>query len=112
MSRSLALCGALLLIPFVSAAAVIHVPVDEATIDGALLASAPYDTVLVAPGTYFVSLEWPATPGVKLYSESGAHTTFLDGRGNAVIITIDSGVDTTTVVRGFTIQNGYAQVAG
>ena len=112
MSRLLALCGALLLIPVVSVAAVIHVPGDEATVGGALLAAAPHDTVLVAPGTYFVSLEWPATSGVKLHSESGAHTTFLDGRGNAVVMTVETGVDTTAVVRGFTIQNGFAQVAG
>ena len=112
LSRPLALCGVLFLIPAVSVAAVIHVPGGETTIDGALLAAAPYDTVLVAPGTYFVSLEWPATSGIKLHSEQGAHTTFLDGRGNAVVITVETGVDTTTVVRGFTIQNGFAQVAG
>jgi hypothetical protein len=110
--RTTALCMISLLVPVLSFAAVINVPGDEATIDGALLAAAPYDTVLVAPGTYFVNLEWPATPGIKLASDSGAHTTFLDGRGRGVVVTIGTGVDTTTVVRGFTIQNGLAQVAG
>jgi hypothetical protein len=112
LKRIAALCTVLLLIPALSVAAVVHVPGDEATIGGALLAAAPYDTVLVAPGTYFVNLEWPATEGIKLVSESGVHTTFLDGRDNGVVITISTGVDTATVVRGFTIQHGFAQVAG
>ena len=59
MSRTSALCAALLLIPALSVAAVIHVPGDEATIGGALLAASPYDTVLVAPGEYRVKLSMP-----------------------------------------------------
>ena len=55
----------------VSSSAVIHEPTDVATIESALLAAAPYDTVIVAPGTYFVNLEWPATPGIKLLSSTG-----------------------------------------
>lgn len=111
MSRLPALCAALLLIPALSSA-VTRVPTDVAAIGDALASAEPGDTILVAAGTYFVNLEWPATSGIKLHSESGAHTTLLDGRGNAVVITIGTGVDTTTVVRGFTIQNGFAQVAG
>jgi hypothetical protein len=112
MLRLLSLCAVLFVIPASSLAAVIHVPGDEATIDSALLAAASFDTVLIAEGIYFVNLEWPATPGIKLVSESGTHTTFLDGRNRGVVVTIETGVDTTTVVRGFTIQNGFAQVAG
>jgi hypothetical protein len=109
MSRTSALCAALLLIPALSVAAVIHVPGDEATIGGALLAAAPYDTVLVAPGTYYVNLEWPPTPGIKLRSELGALSTILDGRDDVQVVGIYTGVDTTTVIRGFTIQNGHAE---
>jgi hypothetical protein len=110
--RIAALCTISLLVPVLSVSAVIHVPGDEATIGSALLAAEPYDTVLVAPGTYFVNLEWPATAGIKLVSELGTHSTFLDGRDSGVVVSIGTGVDTTTVVRGFTIQNGLAQVAG
>jgi len=111
MPRLPALCAALLLVPVLSSA-VTRVPADVGAIGDALASAAHGDTILVAAGTYFVNLEWPATGGIKLHSESGAHTTFLDGRGNAAVITIDAGVDTTAVVRGFTIQNGFAQVAG
>ena len=52
--RTLAGCGAA-----AGIAAVIHVPGDEATIANALSSAAPYDTVLVAPGTYFVNATEP-----------------------------------------------------
>jgi len=109
MLRIPALCVLLFCLPAASAAAVIHVPGDTATIADALLAAAPRDTVLVAPGTYFVNLEWPATDGIRLLSESGPHATFLDGRDDVQVIGVYTGVDTTTVVRGFTIQNGHAE---
>ena len=109
MPRTLALCAVSILVPALSVAAVIHVPGDVTTVGGALLAAVPYDTVLVAPGTYFVNLEWPSTPGIKLLSESGALSTFLDGRDDVQVIGIYTGVDTTTVIRGFTIQKGHAE---
>lgn len=110
MRRAIALFAFLLLTSVPSAATVIRVPDDVTAVDAALLAAAPFDTILVAPGTYFVSLEWPATSGIKLLSQSGALTTILDGRDNATVIALYTGVDTTTVVRGFTIQRGNAQV--
>ena len=109
MPRSTALCAALLLIPVLSAAAVIRVPTDFGAIDEALAYAAPHDTVLVASGTYFVNLEWPATGGLKLLGEGGAHATILDGRDDLQVIGIYTGVDTTTVIRGFTIRNGHAE---
>jgi hypothetical protein len=95
--------------PAAAVASVIHVPEDGFTVGGALLAAAAYDTILVSPGSYYVNLEWPATPGIKLLSKLGALTTILDGRDKLQVIGIYSGVDTTTVIRGFTIQNGHAE---
>lgn len=109
MPRTVALCALVLHMSVVAAAAVIHVPGDVATIESALRAAAPNDTVVVAPGTYFVNLEWPDTPGIKLLSETGPHTTILDGRDDVQVIGVYSGVDTTTVINGFTIQNGHAE---
>jgi hypothetical protein len=109
MLRVLALCAFLLHLTVASEAAVIHVPTDVTTIESALLAAAPCDTIVVAPGTYFVNLEWPATPGIKLLSETGPQATFLDGRDDVQVIGVYTGVDTTTVIRGFTIQNGHAE---
>jgi hypothetical protein len=93
----------------VSTAGVIRVPDDVDSIPQALLAAAPYDTILVAPGIYYVNLEWPAKDGLKLLSEAGPEATILDGGGNVQVIGIYTKVDTTTVVRGFTIQNGHAE---
>jgi len=90
-------------------AGVIHVPGDVARLDAALFVAAPFDTVLVAPGTYPVNLEWPATQGLKLLSEEGPAATCLNGGGIASVIGIYTGVDTTTVVAGFTILGGRAE---
>ena len=109
MPRPTALCAALLLVPVLSAAAVIRVPADVGAIDVALATAAPHDTILVAAGTYFVNLEWPATPGLKFLGEGGAHETVLDGRDDVQVIGVYTGVDTTTVIRGFTIRNGHAE---
>jgi hypothetical protein len=109
MISRLAFCTACLLLGWAFAGAAIRVPDDVATIDLALVAAGPGDTVLVAPGTYNVNLLWPYTEGITLASELGPHTTILDGRDSDQVIGIYTGVDTTTVVRGFTIRNGHAE---
>lgn len=88
---------------------VIRVPGDFARLDEALAQAAPFDTILVAPGDYQVNLVWPATQGLKLLSEAGPAATRLDGGGVASVIGIYTGVDTTTVVAGFTIRRGRAE---
>lgn len=88
-------------------AGTIRVPADVARIETALALAAPHDTVLVAPGTYAVHLVWPATPGVTLAGEAGPSATVLDGGGTDTVIGIYTGVDTTTVVAGFTIRGGH-----
>ena len=66
------------------------------------------DTVLVAPGTYYENLNWPNRQGIDLISESGPGTTIIDGGENGRVITISTGVFATTLINGFTIQNGVA----
>ncbi len=88
---------------------VIRVPGEFARLDEALAQAAPFDTILVAPGDYQVNLVWPATQGLKLLSEAGPAATCLDGGGVASVIGIYTGVDTTTVVAGFTIRRGRAE---
>jgi hypothetical protein len=90
-------------------AAIIRVPGDAARIDQALLWAAPYDTILVAPGAYDENIEWPAKDGIKLLSEAGPESTAIDGGGVASVIGIYTGADTTTVISGFTIRNGFAE---
>lgn len=87
----------------------IHVPGDASGIELALLLAAPYDTILVAHGTYRTNAVWPSRAGIKLLSEAGPAVTVLDGGGDVQVIGIYSGVDTTTVISGFTVRNGHAE---
>jgi len=59
------------------ASAVRHVPGDHPTIAAALAASAPGDSVVVAPGTYVENVTVPS--GVTLTSSSGPSMTTIDG---------------------------------
>jgi len=70
------------------------------------------DTVLVAAGTYYENIRWPSTAGIKLWSESGPDSTIIDGSNNGSVIEITTGVDTATVISGFTIQWGYNDDGG
>lgn len=77
------------------------------------------DTVLVAAGTYCEELAWPSTQGIDLISESGPDTTVVERYGNGKlaliygsVISIGTGVDSTTVINGFTIRNGSSYDAG
>jgi hypothetical protein len=56
------------------------------------------------------TIRWPNVQGIKLISEQGFETTIIDADSAGSGITIPVAVDTTTLIRGFTIQNGY--VAG
>ena len=97
------------MLPIASRGEIIGVPADVNRVSMALVVAAPYDTILVAPGIYYENLIWPNKAGIKLLSEEGCDATVLDGRNRDQVIGIYSGVDTTTVVRGFTIRNGHAE---
>jgi parallel beta-helix repeat protein len=77
------------------------------TIQAGLDSCADNDIVLVAPGTYYENIVWPNTQGIHLISESGPEPTIIDGDSTGTAIRIYTGVDTNTVIRGFTIQNGF-----
>ncbi len=89
-----------------------QVPGTYSTIQGALNSCITGDTVLVAPGTYYENILWPATHSIYLKSDSGAVVTIIDGGAVSRVITINSGADNTTVIDGFTIKNGYMNVGG
>ena len=83
-------------------------PGDYPTIQEGLNAASSGDTVLVAPGTYTENIVWPLVDGIRLFSELGADTTVVDGSsaGSVVYFSGMAVIDTTTVIRGLTIQNG------
>ena len=88
---------------------ILHVPADNENLQEAVWMVGPGDTVLVAPGLYPVNLVWPSTPGIRLLSEAGAESTVLDGGAHAQVLGIYTGVDSSTVIRGFTIRGGIAE---
>ncbi|MBC8527144.1 MAG: right-handed parallel beta-helix repeat-containing protein [Candidatus Cloacimonetes bacterium] len=92
---------------------VINVPADQPTIQQGLNTATEGDTVLVATGTYYENLFWPITNGIKLLSEFGADSTIIDGSNTSTVIYIfGATIDTTTVIEGFTLQNGTADAGG
>ncbi len=64
------------------------------------------DTVLVGPGVYSEHITWPTTQGIDLMSQYGVDMTYIDGGGTAPVIEISTGVDSSTIISGFTIQDG------
>ena len=82
------------------------------SIQAALDSCTDNDIVLVGPGLYYENIVWNNTQGIHLVSELGPDTTIIDGGNAGCVIEITTGVDTTTVIRGFTIQNGNGWQGG
>lgn len=95
-----------------AAATVLRVPSQYYTITHALHSAAEGDTVLVAPGEYYENVVWSSAQSLKLRSEGGAEVTSIDGMGVESVIRILTAIDSTTIVRGFTIKNGSADRGG
>ena len=70
------------------------------------------DTVLVGAGTYVKNIIWPSTQGIDLISELGPDSTIIDGNDAGSVIEITTGLDSTTIIKRFTIQNGYTNENG
>ncbi len=63
----------------------IHVPADQATIQAAIAAAQPGDTVLVAPGTYLENLNFGKA--ITVTSLDGPSVTIVDGKGAGPVVT-------------------------
>jgi len=95
---------------FVSADTLL-VPQEIPNIQTALYLAEEGNTVLVSPGTYYENIQWPATNGIKLLSVDGPCYTIIDGlEAGSVIRIVESCIDTSTVISGFTIRNGLADI--
>ena len=112
MRRLLLFLPVFLSLTVIATAFTIHVPQDQPTIQAGLNSALGSDTVLVAPGTYYENIVWPAVNGIKLIG-SGQEDCVIDGDSLASVIRFEEElggiIDTTTLISSFAIQNGYAQ---
>jgi hypothetical protein len=98
--------------PAGAAPRVLRVPGDYRGIQQAIENAEPFDTVLVAPGTYNESVVI-STPrsGIVLRGEAGPRQTILAGTGGSRLVTFDE-TDTLTELSGFTLRGGSPQFDG
>jgi len=95
------LASVILCAPVVIEAAQITVPGNYATIQAAITAALPGDTVVVAPGTY----DGPITlkDGVDLRGSETARTVLSLSGSSGPVMTVDGNV--TVTISSFTFQN-------
>jgi hypothetical protein len=90
-----------------AAGTIIHVPADQPTIQAGINAAHNGDTVLVSPGTYIENINFLGK-AIKVKSSNGAKLTIIDGNKNGSVVTFNQGETKTSLLKGFTIQNGQA----
>jgi predicted outer membrane repeat protein len=83
----------------------LDVPAQCATIQAAIVAAEPGDTVLVAPGTYVETIDF-LSKAITVESSGGAEVTTIDGNGGGSVVSFVTGEEPTSVLRGFTITGG------
>ena len=95
-----------------AAGATIHVPADHATIGAAMIAAAPGDEIVVAPGTYshgaqpLISSGFSLGKDLIIRSSGGPAVTILDGLGTIRLVELYQQESTAFVIEGFTMRNG------
>ena len=90
---------------------IIRVPEDYLAIQDAVNAATDGDTVLVSPDTYYEIIDFRGR-AIVVRSTSGPELTTIDGCSLDSVVTFDSGEEASSVIEGFTIQNGRATKGG
>jgi hypothetical protein len=88
-----------------TAGTVIHVPADQPTIQAGINAATNGATVLVSPGTYTENISFLGK-AITVKSSGGAKVTIIDGGRVAPVATFSSNERLSSVLSGFTLQNG------
>ena len=82
-----------------------------ASIQTAIGSAGDGHTVLVSPGTYMENINFDGKT-IVLQSTDGPDTTIIDGNQNGSVVTFDNEETSSSVLDGFTIQNGNAEFGG
>lgn len=107
----------LFLVSPVSAGDIIHVPADSPTIQIAILKAMPFDTIIVAPGTYSEAISYMGKV-IVIQSENPndpqtVADTIIDAGGLGSVVTFaGSEGETHTALDGFTITGGTDGISG
>lgn len=88
-------------------AATIKVPADQPTIQAGINVATTGDVVLVSPGTYMENINFKGK-AITVKSSGGANVTIIDGGQITAVVSFVSWEKSTSVLSGFTIQNGLA----
>jgi len=92
-------------------AATINVPGGQPTIQAAINAAINGDVVLVASGTYVENINFLGK-AIIVTSVAGPQVTIIDGNQLNSVVTFNSGEGQTSVLSGFSIQNGRSTFNG
>lgn len=108
----------LLCLTYRISAGTVHVPADAPTVQAGIDSAQTGDTVLVAPGIYVETIDFVGKAIVVgsyfLLDRDSSYIeqTILDGNHKGSVVTFNTNEDTTSVLCGFTVTNGYTNIAG
>lgn len=117
LSITIVIAGALLF-PLTAFATIINIPDDYDTIQEGIDASSDGDTVLVQPDIYVENINFNGHNIVvgSLFLTTGdtsyISSTIVDGDSSMSVVRFQNGEDSTAVITGFTLQNGFALRGG
>ena len=92
----------------IATASTLKVPSQYSSIQAAIDASTDGDTVSVAAGTYVENISYSGK-SISIIGED-RETTIIDGDSSGIVVSFISGEDSSAVLRGFTITNGFNSV--
>ena len=92
----------------------IKIPNDQPNIQVGIVSSSSGDTILVSPGTYYENINFNGKNIVlgSLFLTTGDTSyisqTIIDGNQQGCVVVFENGEDSTALLTGFTITNGYS----
>jgi hypothetical protein len=99
-----------------TSAAVIEVPANYATIQGAINAASGGDEIIVSPGTYVENINFGGKNVILRSTDPASPTvvasTVIDGNGSDSVVTFSGSELTSCVLAGFTLTRGTARYGG